>query len=41
MYDNSIEYATARLLFRANDGKLEKVYSEVNAWAEMIRAAVV
>jgi predicted ABC-type ATPase len=41
VYDNSIEYATARLLFRANDGKLEKVYSDVNAWAEMIHATVV
>ncbi len=32
-YDNSEEYAEPKLLFRAKDGKLEKVYYEVNLWA--------
>jgi len=33
VYDNSIEYAPATLLFRANSGILEKVYSNINEWA--------
>jgi predicted ABC-type ATPase len=40
VYDNSLEYAPARLLFRANNGVLEKIYSEVNPWAETILNAV-
>jgi predicted ABC-type ATPase len=33
VYDNSIEYSPATLLFRANNGKLEKKYATVNDWA--------
>ena len=33
IYDNSIEYSPATLLFRANNGKLEKKYAEINDWA--------
>jgi predicted ABC-type ATPase len=33
IYDNSIDYAPAILLFRANNGKLEKKYANVNDWA--------
>jgi predicted ABC-type ATPase len=33
VYDNSIEYAPATLLFRANNGKFEKKYAEINDWA--------
>jgi predicted ABC-type ATPase len=36
VYDNSVEYAEPKLLFRATNGKLEKVYSEVNNWARSI-----
>jgi predicted ABC-type ATPase len=40
VYDNSLDYAPARLLFRANNGALEKVYSEINSWAEIIFNAI-
>ncbi len=33
VYDNSLEYASATLLFRANEGVLEKVYANINEWA--------
>ncbi len=36
VYDNSLEYTPATLLFRANNGVLEKVYTEVNEWAAPI-----
>lgn len=38
IYDNSIERAPARLLFRTSDGKLVKRYGDINAWAgEILR----
>ena len=40
VYDNSVEYAEPKLLFRATNGKLEKVYSEVNVWAKSILMAL-
>ncbi|MBI4630557.1 MAG: zeta toxin family protein [Chloroflexi bacterium] len=36
IYDNSVDYADPTLLFRVNDGKLGKVYGEVNDWADEI-----
>ena len=36
VYDNSVEFAEPKLLFRATDGKLEKTYCEVNIWAQNI-----
>lgn len=33
VYDNSIDYAPATLLFRANNGQLGKTYADVNDWA--------
>lgn len=33
VYDNSLEYSSATLLFRANNGVLEKAYTEVSDWA--------
>jgi predicted ABC-type ATPase len=36
VYDNSVEYAEPKLLFRATNGKLEKIYTEVNIWAQSI-----
>jgi predicted ABC-type ATPase len=36
VYDNSLEYLPASLLFRANNGILEKVYTTVNEWATPI-----
>ena len=36
VYDNSVEYAEPKLLFRATNGKLEKVYVDVNIWAQNI-----
>jgi predicted ABC-type ATPase len=36
VYDNSIDFANPRLLFRVNDGKLEKVYAQINPWADEI-----
>jgi predicted ABC-type ATPase len=40
VYDNSIDYTQAKLLFRADNGKLKKVYSKVNDWAESIKLSV-
>lgn len=36
VYDNSVEYAEPKLLFRATNGKLEKTYTDVNVWAQGI-----
>ncbi|MCX6223574.1 MAG: zeta toxin family protein [Bacteroidia bacterium] len=36
VYDNSVEYGEPKLLFRAVNGKLEKIYTEVNNWAKSI-----
>jgi predicted ABC-type ATPase len=40
VYDNSLEYTPATLLFRANNGILEKVYTEINEWAMPIYKVV-
>ncbi len=40
IYDNSVDYADPTLLFRVSDGKLEKVYGEVNEWAKEILKAI-
>ncbi len=36
IYDNSIENASAQLLFRTSDGKLIKQYGNINPWAQEI-----
>jgi predicted ABC-type ATPase len=36
VYDNSVEFAEPKLLFRATSGKLEKTYTDVNVWAQGI-----
>jgi predicted ABC-type ATPase len=36
IYDNSVEYAEPKLLFRATKGKLERTYFEINIWAQSI-----
>lgn len=36
VYDNSVEYAEPKLLFRATNGRLEKTYTDVNIWAQSI-----
>jgi len=36
VYDNSVEFAEPKLLFRATNGKLGKTYNEVNNWAQGI-----
>lgn len=41
VYDNSEDYSEAKLLFRANKGKLEKKYQEVNDWALKIYESLV
>jgi predicted ABC-type ATPase len=41
LYDNSIDFAPARLLFRAKDGQLFKQYTEINDWAMPIFSAIV
>ena len=39
VYDNSIDDAFPKLLFRATDGKIEKLYTDpINLWAEEILA---
>lgn len=39
IYDNSVDNAPARLLFRTNEGKLVKDYGHINPWAlEILRA---
>lgn len=40
VYDNSIDYAVAQLLFRANEGVFEKKYSPINTWALPILKSV-
>ena len=36
VYDNSVDDARAKLLFRASQGQLVKTYGEINAWAREI-----
>jgi predicted ABC-type ATPase len=36
LYDNSVDYAELKLLFRVSDGRVAKVYTEVNAWASNV-----
>ena len=36
VYDNSIDNARAKLLFRASKGRLVKVYGQINPWAQEI-----
>ena len=36
VYDNSADYADPKLLFRVVDGKLEKTYTSISKWAEII-----
>ena len=36
VYDNSVDYADPQLLFRVADGRLEKKYGRINAWANEI-----
>jgi predicted ABC-type ATPase len=36
VYDNSVDFADPKLLFRASDGKIEKTYGEMNDWAKEI-----
>ena len=36
LYDNSIDNARARLLFRASEGRIVKTYGEINPWAREI-----
>ena len=36
VYDNSIDDAFPKLLFRSTSGKIEKVYTNINSWAEPI-----
>lgn len=33
VYDNSIDFMPAKLLFRATQGRVEKVYTKINDWA--------
>lgn len=40
VYDNSVDHAPARLLFRTVDGSVYKRYGQLNAWAESIAAAI-
>lgn len=40
VYDNSVDFEDPRLLFRATEGRVEKTYTEINAWAENIRLAL-
>jgi len=36
IYDNSEDFAEAKLLFRATNGKIEKIYNNINNWAKPI-----
>jgi predicted ABC-type ATPase len=38
IYDNSVDYAEPKPLFRVNNGVLAKIYNEVNDWATEILA---
>lgn len=40
VYDNSVEYKDARLLFRASAGKIIKQYMDINPWASCIPQAL-
>lgn len=39
VYDNSVDYAEPKLLFRASDGRTGKVYTDINPWAMNIYQA--
>jgi predicted ABC-type ATPase len=36
VYDNSVDDAFPKLLFRTTNGKVEKIYGNINPWAEII-----
>lgn len=36
IYDNSIDYAEPKLMFRTSSGTIKKVYSEIHEWAKDI-----
>jgi len=36
VYDNSVDFAEPKLLFRAVNGSLEKQYNPINNWASII-----
>lgn len=40
IYDNSVDNAPARLLFRTSEGKLIKQYGEINPWAREIMSQI-
>ena len=40
VYDNSEEYVDPKLLFRASEGKVEKIYQEINKWSMNIYNAL-
>lgn len=40
IYDNSVDNAPARLLFRTSEGKLIKQYGEINPWAREILSQI-
>jgi predicted ABC-type ATPase len=40
IYDNSVDNAPARLLFRTSEGKLIKKYGEINPWAREILSQI-
>ena len=40
VYDNSKDFAMAKLLFRAREGKLEKNYHDTPSWALPIYGAL-
>ncbi len=40
LYDNSVENASARLLFRLRDGKLFKQYGDISPWAREILSEI-
>jgi predicted ABC-type ATPase len=40
IYDNSVDDAPARLLFRTVDGQLIKTYGQINPWAREIKNAL-
>jgi predicted ABC-type ATPase len=41
VYDNSVEFAEPKLLFRAKEGQLEKSYSTINTWSQSIYNALI
>jgi len=36
VYDNSVDFADPKLLFRASEGRIEKTYQQINFWSENI-----